>query len=602
MCGIIGSVGNVKVSPILLQGLKNLEYRGYDSCGMAIFNEDKIEVRKDEGTVGEVDDRVRFTEMEGNVGIAHTRWATHGKVNQTNSHPHLSASGQFAVIHNGIISNYKEIKEFLIGEGYTFVSETDTEVAANLLEHSYKETGDVVAALTRTARRLEGTYAFLVLTTRDPEHIYAVRLESPLVIGLGSDANYIGSDANAFIAHTRNAVPLDDGEIAIIGRDTYQIRKTMTGELVERSGFSIPWDISESQKGGFSHYMLKEIHEQPQAIRQALSVDDNAIEELADLVVKSPRTYLLGVGTTFYVSLFGQYAFNRITGRFLPAVSSDEFEYSVSPEQDALVIAASQSGETYDTLRALKHAKSHGAATAAIVNVIGSSMSRIVDRTVIQGSGPEICVISTKAALAQMLILTRLAAAVGVKTGVFSESDNAELRAALDALPETVRRIINERSGTIRNLAMRHLRVNHWLFLGKGLYYPIALESALKMKEVSYIHSEGMPAGFLKHGTLALIDEKVNTLVFTPSKEESDLHAAVHSGAEEVKARRGHIVGFTHDPDDLFDERVELPLLHPLVDPLLQLVAGQLFSYFTAVGLGRNVDKPRSLAKSVTVP
>lgn len=602
MCGIVGAVGHKQAAPVLLQGLKNLEYRGYDSCGMAVIENGGIHIRKDKGTVAEVDEQVRFLEMTGGIGIAHTRWATHGGVSQVNSHPHLSTSGRFVIIHNGIISNYKELKEFLTGEGYTFKSETDTEVAVNLLEHCYRDTGEVATAIMRAARRLEGTYAFLVLTTLDPEHIYAVRLESPLMLGIGSEANYVGSDANAFIAHTRNAVPLDDGEFAIIGRDSYQIRKTMTGELVERAAYNIPWDVSESQKGGYSHYMLKEIHEQPQAIRQALAVDQGAIADLADRILRADRTYLLGVGTTYYVGLFGQYVFNQLAGRHLPAVSSDEFEYIAPITPGTLTIAASQSGETYDTLRALKYAKGQGSATAAIVNVIGSSMSRVVDVTVPQGSGPEICVISTKAALAQMLILLRLAVETGVRGKTLGEGRRDEVLAALESLPDAVRRLINERSGTVRNLANRYLSIDHWLFLGKGLYYPIALESALKMKEVSYVHSEGMPAGFLKHGTLALIDEKVNTLVFCPDRSDEPIFSATHSAAEEVKARKGHIVGFCFGDDDLFHERIELPHIHPLVNPLLQLIVGQLFSYFTAVGLGRNIDKPRSLAKSVTVP
>lgn len=602
MCGIIGVNGSKDVAEKLYKGLKSLEYRGYDSCGMAIHDGSKIRIRKHEGTVDEVNEKVRFAEMTGNIGIAHTRWATHGKVNQTNSHPHLSNDGNFAIIHNGIISNYMELKESLLKKGYTFESETDTEVAANLLQQNYSETGDVARALVRTARRLEGTYAFLVLTIHDPENIYAVRLESPLIIGLGESENYIGSDANAFIHHTRYAVSLDDGEYAIIGRDSYQIRKTMTGELVKRSSYHIPWDISESEKGGFSHYMLKEIHEQPNSIRNALAADEAETASLARLIHDSSQTYLVGVGTTFYVSQFGQYIFKRLANRFVPAVSSDEFAMTVPVEKDSLVIAASQSGETYDTLKALKYAINQGAGTAAIVNVVGSSMSRLVDTAIIQGSGPEICVISTKAALAQMLILTRLAIATGEMNGSLESEEAKRVRAALSKLPAMVSRVINEQSGAIRHIAMQHLEKRHWLFIGKGLYYPVALESALKMKEVSYIHSEGMPAGFLKHGTLALIDEHVNTLVFTPHPEEGEIFKATHSAAEEIKARDGFIAGFCFKKDHLFDEQVVLPSLHPAVDPLLQLVIGQLFSYFTAVGLQRNVDKPRSLAKSVTVP
>ncbi|HUX06291.1 MAG TPA: glutamine--fructose-6-phosphate transaminase (isomerizing) [Acidobacteriota bacterium] len=602
MCGIVGAIGVEHASEKLLSGIRSLEYRGYDSCGIAMIDAGKISIRKDAGTVSEVDEKLNFAELPGAAGIAHTRWATHGRVNQVNAHPHLSMSGDFAIIHNGIISNYKEIKESLRGEGFEFHTETDSEVVANLLEHSYRDTGDVEAAMVRTARRLEGSYAILAVTTHDPEHIYAARLESPLMLGIGAEGNYIGSDANAFIAYTRNAVPMDDGEYAVVGKDSYQIRDLITGDLVERKPFSVPWDVNESQKGGYPHFMLKEIHEQPQAITQALSADEEAISELADRIAGAGRIYLLGVGTTFYVSLFGQYILKRLAGVFAPAMSSDEFEHTAVVEPGTLVLACSQSGETYDTIMALRAAKEGGAETAAIVNVVGSSMTRVVDHSVIQSSGPEICVISTKAAMAQMLILLRLASEVARRRGILSAGEDKTLTDALAKLPEMIRRIINERSGTIRNLANRHAGIGNWIFLGRGRYYPIAMESALKMKEVSYVHSEGMPAGFLKHGTLALIDEKVNTLVFCPSREESDLFDTTHSSAEEVKAREGHLVGFCFDEDELFHERIVLPSLHPLLNPLLQLVVGQLFGYFTALELGRNIDKPRSLAKSVTVP
>lgn len=601
MCGIIGVVGSNRVAAKLLTGLVNLEYRGYDSCGLATIHGNGIEVRKDTGIVEEVSKKLHFLEMEGDIGIAHTRWATHGGVTQANAHPHRSQSGSFVIIHNGIISNYKELKTALINEGFTFQSETDSEVAANLLEYNYRVTGNVEAALVRTAKRIEGTYAMLVLSTHDPEHIYAARLESPLILGIGTDGNYVGSDINAFINFTKNAVPLDNGEYVIIGRDSYQIKNLISGEQVTKKSFTVPWDASESQKGGYPHYMLKEIHEQPQAIGQVLAIDDEEINKLADRIVRARNVYLIGVGTTYYVSLFGQYAFSRLAGLFAPAVSADEFEHTTIITPETLTIATSQSGETYDTLRALQFARGGEGQTAAIVNVIGSSMTRLVNQTIIQGSGPEICVISTKAAMAQMLILLRLAARVALLTGRNEEERRLLLEAAR-SLPQAVRRILNEHSGIIRNIALNHLKINNWIFLGRGRYFPIAMESALKMKEVSYVHSEGMPAGFLKHGTLALIDKKVNTLVFSPSREEKDLFDTTHSSAEEVNARGGHVVGLCFEEDPVYHERIVIPELHPLLNPLLQLVAGQLFSYFTAVALDRNIDKPRSLAKSVTVP
>jgi len=606
MCGIAGVAGFENVTPRLYEGIRALEYRGYDSCGIAVLGDGRIEVRKNVGGVEEVGQRERFLDLCGSVGIAHTRWATHGGVTRENAHPHLSCDRQFAVVHNGIIDNYRELRERLAAEGHHFVSATDTEIVAHLLEACQAKLGDPVEAFLHALGELRGSYALAVVTTLAPGRILCAKQRSPLILGLGEDGNYIGSDFNAFIERTRRAVILEDGEAAVVSPDDYFVREHTRGEVVPKKVVTIAWDAEMARKGGYPHYMLKEIHEQPQAVRAALQTEASTIEALADLLASARQVYLVGVGTTYYVALAGQSFLAQLAGRFAPAVSSDEFRHVARPGPEDLVLSISQSGETYDTLDAVRYARERGARTAAIVNVVGSSLERAVDVSVLQMSGPEISVISTKAALAQMVILGRIAAALAVRlTDNAHEAGAAARRAqrALEDLPEHIERFLNEQSGFLNLLARRHAEARHWLFLGRGIYASVALECALKMKEVSYVHAEGMPAGFLKHGTLALIDDAVRSLVFMPPPEDRRLYELTVSSAHEIKARGGRIVGFAFAPEEgLLDDAVILPATSPLTAPLLELVAGQLFSYFTAVALGRSIDRPRSLAKSVTVP
>ncbi|MFI5367372.1 MAG: isomerizing glutamine--fructose-6-phosphate transaminase, partial [Candidatus Binatia bacterium] len=441
-----------------------------------------------------------------------------------------------------------------------------------------------------------------MISTHDAERIFCARHESPLIIGVGSESNYVGSDFNAFIDYTKNTVILEDGEYSVISKDSFSVKSVRTGEVVEKTITVVPWDSELSRKGGYPHYMLKEIHEQPQAVRSALSIDAEQIDAVADMIAAARRVHLLGVGTTYYVALFGQYVLAALADMDVPAVSSDEFRHLDKSDADSLVLAISQSGETYDTVMSLRHAKARGAKTAAIVNVVGSSIARLVDRVVLQGSGPEVCVVSTKAALIQMILLVRVAIELGTRRGVLSAAQRRECEAALAALPGEIETILNEKSGLIRAAAYRHAHVTNWLFLGRGIYYPIALESALKMKEVTYVHAEGMPGGFLKHGTLSLVDDKLYTMVFVPPPSAGELHEMTMSSVEEVKARGGFVFGFNYDPaEGIFDDRLVLASPHELTAPFLPLVAAQLFAYFTATALKRNVDKPRSLAKSVTV-
>lgn len=605
MCGISGAVGLKNISELLFEGIRNLEYRGYDSCGVALINKSRIFIKKDIGGVEEFYRKHNVLQHKSKIGIAHTRWATHGKVTKENTHPFTSRDGNFAVVHNGIISNYRPLKAQLQKEGFKFTSETDTEVLAHLLEKFYKRSRNVEKAFLKMLNLIEGTYAIALISTYHPEQIFCAKKESPLMLGIGDEIKFVGSDFNAFIDHTKNAVILDDGEYAILSRDTYVVKDLLSKEEVTKPITKIEWDSETSKKGGYPHYMLKEIYEQPQTITNALDLEESGLDEIVDLFANSKSSYLLGVGTTFYVAKYAKYVFSKLAKEFFPSISSDEFMALAIVNKQSLFFCASQSGETFDTLSALKHAKSKGARTAAVVNVMGSSIARLVDKVVLQGSGPEICVISTKAALSQMVILTVLAMKLALKKKVITRKTYNQHMLSLRALPEIIQGILNERSGFIHRLAHKYSGTRNWLYLGRGVYYPIALESALKMKEVAYVHAEGMPGGFLKHGTLAMIDDDVSSIVFVPPPEDKVLYEATMHSIEEIRARSGFVLGIHFSEQgknsDLFSEELILPKVPPLTAPLIQLVIGQLFAYFTATSLKRNIDKPRSLAKSVTV-
>lgn len=415
MCGIAGAVGLKDISNVLFDGIRNLEYRGYDSCGVALMNKKSIVVKKNIGGVGDVYQKENILRHTSHMGIAHTRWATHGQVTRNNTHPFTSCDNNFAVIHNGIISNHQELRIRLQKEGHRFLSDTDTEVIPHLLENFYKKTGNVEASLLKTLDQLEGTFAMAFISNYQPDQIFCAKRESPLLLGIGDEVKFIGSDFNAFIDHTKNAVIIDDDEYAIVSKDGYTVKNFVTKQEVEKPITRIEWDSETSKKGGYPHYMLKEIYEQPQTVINALEVEEKAIDGLVNMIHKSKSAQLVGVGTTYYVTMYANYIFSSLAGRYIPAISSDEF-VSLSPvDKDSFVLAASQSGETYDTIAALKHAQARGSKTGAIVNVMGSTLSRMVDCPVLQGSGPEICVISTKAALAQMILLTRTALKLGVK-------------------------------------------------------------------------------------------------------------------------------------------------------------------------------------------
>jgi glutamine---fructose-6-phosphate transaminase (isomerizing) len=602
MCGIAGIVSSSNITNRLLKALISLEYRGYDSCGIAIIENGKIHLRKDKGAILEVDKKHQFHQMSGKTGIAHTRWATTGIPNTENSHPHLSCNGDFALVHNGIISNYRELRDELKLKGHVFKSATDTEVLTHVIEQYFIETGDIELSIRQAAARIEGTYAIAMISTHSPENLYCARMESPLIIGLGDGENYLGSDFNAIIDYTRRVITLLDGEYAVLNHDTVRIKRLETGESVEHEIMHVDWDPELSKKGGFPHYMLKEIHEQPTTIETVLKIDQAQLDRIVAAIRKASRVYMIGVGTTYYVSIIAQYYFTRLTGRYLAVISSDEFSYVAEVDENTLVIAFSQSGETYDTLQALRFAKKHGAVTAGIINVLGSTMVREVDFPIMQGSGPEICVLSTKAALAQIIIAIRIALSLGRQIHFISDEQMNDYSKQLTQIPDLIRQVINESKGFINNIAKKYAHLQNWLFIGKSVYTGIALESALKMKEVSYRHAEGMPGGFMKHGTIALIEDGVGSIFFLPPTSDKELYNHTIANAEEIKARSGFLVGLGFgEKDKIFDEQVRLADSGTLAAPLLLMILGQLFAYYSAVALNRNVDKPRSLAKSVTV-
>ena len=588
----------------LLNSIKNLEYRGYDSCGVAVIQNGKIDLRKNIGGIDDVNLKERLDQMQGKIGIAHTRWATHGGVTQENAHPHLSANRKFAVVHNGIISNYQQLRERLLSEGVCFDSLTDTEVFVNLLEKSYTESNDLEQAFLAALQQIEGSFSIVMLSSHDPENLYCVKKESPLLLGLGEGCNYVGSDINAFLEYTRKAIVLDEGEYVILGPNEYQVRSLKTGKKLKKNVLHIDWDVETSKKGGFSHYMLKEIFDEPQTVRQAMQIPKEQIVALAEMFADSSRSYMMGVGTTYYVASISQYYFSALAECYYSALSSDEFSV-VDIKQGDMVLAISQSGETYDTKTALVYAKECGAKTAAIVNVMGSAISMMADQVIMQGSGPEICVVSTKAALAQTFIMVRVALELGLIRRKIKQKDYKKFQNEMQEFSEIIEIVLNEQSGFVRNIARDTSHVEHWLFLGCGVYYPVAMESALKMKEVTYQHAEGMPAGFLKHGTLSMVESALHTLFFVPPPEQKELHKRTLIAMEQVKSRGGTVIAIIFQGDELAQklafQSINLPVVSSLFAPLLQMIIAQMFAYYAALDLGRNIDKPRNLAKSVTV-
>jgi glucosamine--fructose-6-phosphate aminotransferase (isomerizing) len=606
MCGITGIVSTRNICRELFEGMQSLEYRGYDSAGMAVLCDGRLEVRKDAGKIIEVDSRQRFSTMCGQVGIAHTRWATHGGVNRVNSHPHVSADGHFAIVHNGIIDNYLDLKSELQAQGHTFQSETDSEVIVHLIAAYHAQGYHVEEALVATTERLQGAFAFALLTSHVPDTLFCARHESPLVIGVGDMSLYLASDINAFGKYTRRAVFLNDGEYAMLRPQGYTLKSLITQAKLTRQPEELQWEVGNlSEKGPYPHFMLKEIHAGAECIETVLALPDADIRALAQRIQTSRQTFMTGVGTAYYVALLAQYYFATLSDCYVPAISADEFPTLGKVGDGCLTLAISQSGETYDTLKALRYTKARGGQSAAVVNVPGSSMTREVDHVILQGAGPEICVLSTKSTISQITILLRVALELARLRGQIGVISNRMHSQALEMLPAILHDMYTDLLPEVRRVGRRYCQTRNWFFIGRGIYSAVALESALKFKEVSYLHAEGMPGGFLKHGTIALIDEDTHSIAFLPPAEDTPLLHATMANIQEIRARGGLVIGVHHQKDDSLrpslDDQIVVPETPALVAPLVQLTAGQMLAYHTALALGRNIDKPRALAKSVTV-
>ena len=613
MCGIVGFIGNEQAAPILLDGLAHLEYRGYDSAGVAVISsEQKLQVRKAVGRLKVLSDEIHGgTDIEGCIGLGHTRWATHGAPNIANSHPHVSENGKFAVIHNGIIENYVEIKEFLIGQGITFKSETDTEVVAQLLEFYYNECHDFLEAVGRVLRRIEGAYALGMLCADCPDRIIAARKDAPLLLGYGEGCNFLASDVTAIIKHTRDVAYMEDGEVAVLTREGIEVYDALE-QKVEKEHFTIDWEVSAAEKGGYQHFMLKEIMEQPEALRRAISprVKDGRIvfDDLKLPVEKMrefTRIFIVACGSSYHVGMIGKYNLEHLLRRNVEVVLASEFRYSDPIVDDkSLVIVISQSGETLDTMAALREAKKRGAYILSVVNVVGSSIARESDDVLYTWAGPEIAVATTKAYSTQLAVLDMIGLAFGEALGTVKKEEYDEAVAELQKLPEKMEQFLaSESCKDIPKYAAQCFNHNSVFFIGRNLDYALGLEGSLKLKEISYIHSEAYASGELKHGTISLIED--GTLVIALGTY-APLFDKAMSNVVEVKARGADVLALaTESHREEMEKTVENVITVPdtvnMLLPSLGVVPLQLFSYYVALQRGCDIDKPRNLAKSVTV-
>ena len=596
MCGIVGYVGGRDASKVVLEGLKVLEYRGYDSCGIATFDSE-LEVRKDQGMIDEVDRGQRFLEMKGCVGIGHTRWATHGPPSRENSHPHTDCTGEIAIVHNGIISNYLELRKSLADRGHTFTSETDSEVLAHLIEEKHADQG-LEEAVISALREVEGSYAVLAVSSREPGRIICARHESPLVLGLGDGECFLGSDISAFLSYTKRVIPLDDMEYAVVDAGGWVVKDTHTGATLNKEVMTVSWDQEMARKEGYPTFMLKEIHEQPKTVKDGLKVYDKDIEILAEMIANAKRTYIIGAGTSLNAAWVSFYWFARLCRTSVIVMDSSEFLEGGICDADTLVIGITQSGETYDTLAAIRFAKGFGTKTASIVNVIGSTATRESDHVVMQNSGIEISVCATKTFTSQMVVLLRTALALG-KMLKSNESELRAVEAELSNVPHLIEAVLAKKD-EIDKASKEYFTRQNYLYIGKGISLPTALEGALKFKEITYFHAEGMSSGLLKHGTISLIDDNFVTVAIIPSNGEN--RSRIIGNVQEIKARGGMVIGVVSgDPVEQCDVSLCAPECHELIAPFPLTVVCQLLAYYTAVHHNRNVDRPRALAKSVTV-
>ena len=607
MCGIVGYIGAKKAVTVLVNGLRKLEYRGYDSAGIAIFKDSKLEVIKSRGRLDKLESKLESLTLDSTIGIGHTRWATHGEPNDVNSHPHLSRSGKIAVVHNGIIENYAMLKGFLQDKGVEFQSETDTEVIAHLIEYHY--TGDLMAAFLTTLNELEGAYALGVLCVDSPNEFLAARKDSPLVVGLGKGENFIASDIPAIMEHTREILILEDREVVRISRDKAEIFNLL-GEPMSRDVFHVDWDVAAAEKGGYEHFMMKEMSEEPQVVRATLGPRiregriDLGLPAITDeLLRNTDKIHIIACGTAFHAGMVGKYAIERLARIPVEIEVASEFRYRDPIVTDRhLAIVVSQSGETLDTLMALREARRKGAKILAVVNVVGSSIAREADAVLYTWAGPEIAVASTKAYNTQLTALFLIACDFAFRLGRMDEPAMKAAAADLSMVPDALEAVMRNRE-IIQRFAAEHFNAQSIFFIGRGLDYALSMEGSLKLKEISYIHSEAYAGGELKHGTIALIEK--GTLVVCPVTQEALLEKMV-SNIREVKARGAVVMAVTLERladavAQVADTVITIPDVNPTFAPIVAITPLQLFAYYISVMRGNDVDKPRNLAKSVTV-
>lgn len=609
MCGIVGYIGREQVSPILLDGLTRLEYRGYDSAGLAVFHPEKgLQVVKARGRLQALRDATQQGHaVPGTMGVGHTRWATHGAPNDINSHPQVSQSGKIAVVHNGIIENYVKLKEFLEAKGVVFASETDTEVVAQLLEYYYH--GDLLDAVSKVLHRIEGAYALGIVCADEPERFVAVRKDSPLIVGYGAGFNMIASDVTALISYTREVSYLNDGEVAVLTRDSIQVYDSLM-RPVAKEVVHIDWEISAAEKGGYEHFMFKEIMEQPKAIQATISprIQNGQIvlDELnvtQEQLQQLDRIYVIACGSSYHVGMAAKYILERLLRIPVEVALASEFRYSEPiVTEHTLAVVISQSGETIDTLAAMREAKRLGARILSIVNVVGSTIARESDDVLYTWAGPEIAVATTKAYSTQLAVVYLLALDFAKKLGKLNETEYETLVAELEQLPEKAQMILDH-TEEIQYFASIYFNHNSIFFIGRNIDYAVGLEGSLKLKEISYIHSEAYAAGELKHGTISLIED--GTLVVALAGWNT-LFEKLMSNVKEVKARGADVIGVatqTHarQLETQVDSALVIPDVHPMFLPSLEVIPMQLFAYYVALMRGCDIDKPRNLAKSVTV-
>ncbi|TCT14662.1 glutamine--fructose-6-phosphate transaminase [Natranaerovirga pectinivora] len=609
MCGIVGYIGKSQAAPILIDGLSKLEYRGYDSAGVCIYN-NALNLIKSKGRLKILEEKVNESTINGCIGIGHTRWATHGAPSDENAHPHYNEDETISLVHNGIIENYLRLKERLEGEGYTFKSETDTEVAVQLIDFYYKKCNNLLDAVISAIDEIEGSYAFAILAVNEPDKVIAVRKDSPLIIGLGNEENYIASDIPAILKYTRDIYLLEDKEIAIVTEDAVTILN-IDKEPLERDIYHVDWDIEAAEKGGYDHFMLKEIFEQPRVVKDTLlprlplDQDEILLDGISlskEDIEKINQIYIVACGTASYTGLVGKYLVERISR--IPVISeiASEFRYR-DPilDENTLMIVVSQSGETADTLAALRMAKKSGAHVIGIVNAVGSTIAREADDVLYTWAGPEIAVASTKAYSAQLCAMYLISIKIAMELGKISVEEFRELRDELYAIPKKIETIL-EQSDKIKELAYKYKDSKNVFYIGRGLDFAVSMEGALKLKEIAYLHAEPYAAGELKHGPIALIED--GSLVVGLLAQE-ELFDKTVSNIKEVKARGAKVLAIALEGnteiEKTADEVIYVPRTHWYLTSILENIPQQIFAYYIAVGLGHDVDKPRNLAKSVTV-